>query len=130
MRHRLGTSAVLALCLEELAFKYPATKFVSIVSTECIPSYPDQNLPTVLVYHRTQCVRTLAGLAALVDCGRPRRVRPQNMRLDPAARYAWLQVLKDCRCAGVAAALNAVGPVCAAPQDQEQAAAAQHAPDD
>ena len=61
---RLGTSAVLGLCLEELAFKYPATKFVKIVSTECIPSYPDQNLPTVLLYHNTQCVRTIAGLSA------------------------------------------------------------------
>ena len=32
--------------------------------------------------------------------------------------------------ADVAAALNAVGPVCAAPQDQEEAADAEHAPND
>ena len=61
---RLGPSELLGLCLDELAFKYPATNFVKIVSTECIPSYPDRNLPTVLLYHAAQCVRTLAGLGA------------------------------------------------------------------
>lgn len=37
--------------LEELATKYPATKFVKIISTDCIPNYPDRNLPTLLVYN-------------------------------------------------------------------------------
>ncbi|KAI4366918.1 hypothetical protein MLD38_022719 [Melastoma candidum] len=38
-------------CLEELATRYPATKFVKIISTDCIPNYPDRNLPTLLVYN-------------------------------------------------------------------------------
>ncbi|PHT29106.1 hypothetical protein CQW23_31278 [Capsicum baccatum] len=38
-------------CLDELTTKYPATKFVKIISTDCIKNYPDCNLPTVLVYH-------------------------------------------------------------------------------
>ncbi|MFS8032242.1 putative phosducin, thioredoxin-like domain, Thioredoxin-like superfamily [Helianthus anomalus] len=42
---------VLMQCLEELATMYPATKFVKIISTDCIPNYPDRNLPTVLVYN-------------------------------------------------------------------------------
>lgn len=44
---------VLLQCLEELAARYPATKFVKIVSTQCIPNYPDRNLPTVLVYNNS-----------------------------------------------------------------------------
>ncbi|KAM3288792.1 hypothetical protein P3S67_022222 [Capsicum chacoense] len=42
---------ILMQCLDELATKYPATKFVKIISTDCIQNYPDCNLPTVLVYH-------------------------------------------------------------------------------
>uniref|UniRef100_A0A7N0UA37 Phosducin domain-containing protein n=1 Tax=Kalanchoe fedtschenkoi TaxID=63787 RepID=A0A7N0UA37_KALFE len=42
---------VLMESLEELAKRYPATKFVKIISTECIPNYPDCNLPTLLVYN-------------------------------------------------------------------------------
>ncbi|XP_056846868.1 uncharacterized protein LOC130497760 [Raphanus sativus] len=38
-------------CLEELASRYPRTKFVKIISTGCIPNYPDCNLPTLLVSH-------------------------------------------------------------------------------
>jgi hypothetical protein len=38
-------------CIEELATMYPATKFVKIISTDCIPNYPDCNLPTLLVYN-------------------------------------------------------------------------------
>ncbi|KAJ0472132.1 phosducin-like protein 3 [Helianthus annuus] len=40
---------VLMQCVKELATVYPATKFVQILSTDCIPNYPDCNLPTVLV---------------------------------------------------------------------------------
>ncbi|KAE8717102.1 SYP121 protein [Hibiscus syriacus] len=38
---------LLLRCLKELAVKYPATKFVEIISTDCIPNYPDRNLPTL-----------------------------------------------------------------------------------
>uniref|UniRef100_A0A061QV81 Phosducin-like protein 3 n=1 Tax=Tetraselmis sp. GSL018 TaxID=582737 RepID=A0A061QV81_9CHLO len=53
---------VLGLCLEELAAKFPHTKFRRIISTECIPKYPDSNLPTVLIYKDGQCLKSLAGL--------------------------------------------------------------------
>ncbi|KAJ2806564.1 phosducin, partial [Coemansia furcata] len=36
--------------LGELAQQYRATKFVKIISGECIHNYPDANLPTLLVY--------------------------------------------------------------------------------
>ena len=49
-------------CLEELAQKYPRTKFLRMISTECIPNYPDRNLPTVLLYKDTKCMQSLVGL--------------------------------------------------------------------
>lgn len=36
--------------LAELAKKFPTTKFLKISSTDCIPGYPDKNLPTIFVY--------------------------------------------------------------------------------
>ncbi|KAJ6751478.1 hypothetical protein OIU85_001958 [Salix viminalis] len=53
---------VLMKCLEELAVKYPGTKFVKIVSTDCIPNYPDQNLPTLLVYNNGAVKANYVGL--------------------------------------------------------------------
>ncbi|KAF8408393.1 hypothetical protein HHK36_007543 [Tetracentron sinense] len=48
--------------LEELATKYPATKFVKIISTDCIPNYPDRNLPTLLVYNNSAVKANYVGL--------------------------------------------------------------------
>ncbi|KAF5763926.1 putative phosducin, thioredoxin-like domain, Thioredoxin-like superfamily [Helianthus annuus] len=53
---------VLMQCLKELATTYPATKFVQIVSTDCIPNYPDRNLPTVLVYSNGAVKASYVGL--------------------------------------------------------------------
>ncbi|XP_057766956.1 uncharacterized protein LOC130987432 [Salvia miltiorrhiza] len=53
---------VLLQCLEDLAKRYPATKFVKIISTECIPNYPDRNLPTVLVYNNSAVKATHTGI--------------------------------------------------------------------
>ncbi|PRQ44255.1 putative thioredoxin-like protein [Rosa chinensis] len=47
----IAECGLLMQCLEDLATKYPATKFVKIISTDCIPNYPDRNLPTLLVYN-------------------------------------------------------------------------------
>ena len=57
-------SCILDMCLVELAKRYPTTKFVRITSTECIPNYPDENVPTVLLYKDTKCIASLARLAA------------------------------------------------------------------
>nr|APB87932.1 phosducin-like protein 3 [Dendrobium officinale] len=53
---------LLLQCLEELAARYPGTKFVKIVSTDCIPKYPDHNLPTILVYNNGAVKGTYVGL--------------------------------------------------------------------
>lgn len=54
--------AILEQCLEELAQKYSGTKFVRIISTECIKNYPDFNLPTLVVYNASQVKATLVGM--------------------------------------------------------------------
>ncbi|KAF5746941.1 hypothetical protein HS088_TW06G01117 [Tripterygium wilfordii] len=48
---RIPECELLMRCIEELATRYPGTKFVKIISTDCIPNYPDRNLPTLLVYN-------------------------------------------------------------------------------
>ncbi|OAY69294.1 phosducin-like protein 3 [Ananas comosus] len=53
---------LLLRCLEELATRYPETKFVKIISTDCIPNYPDRNLPTILVYNNGAVKGTFVGL--------------------------------------------------------------------
>ncbi|ONK74393.1 uncharacterized protein A4U43_C03F5760 [Asparagus officinalis] len=53
---------LLLQCLEDLAKRYPATKFVKIISTDCIPNYPDRNLPTILVYNNSAVKATYVGL--------------------------------------------------------------------
>ncbi|XP_054806563.1 uncharacterized protein LOC129309178 [Prosopis cineraria] len=55
---------LLMQCLEELATRYPATKFVKIISTDCIPNYPDRNLPTLLVYNSGAVKANYVGLHA------------------------------------------------------------------
>lgn len=48
-------------CIEKLAAKCTKTKFVKIISTDCIHGYPDRNLPTVLIYKDTDCKHNLVG---------------------------------------------------------------------
>ncbi|CAI0457524.1 unnamed protein product [Linum tenue] len=67
---------VLLRCLEELATKYPATKFVKIISTDCIPNYPDRNLPTLLVYNNSAVKANYVGLRSF-----GRRCTPESVAL-------------------------------------------------
>eukprot|EP00889_Picochlorum_renovo_P002870 jgi/Picre1/29900/NNA_005281.t1 len=41
------------------AEQYPETKWVKIISTECIPGYNDDFLPTLLLYHEKKCQKTI-----------------------------------------------------------------------
>jgi hypothetical protein len=86
---------LLGECLTELAHKYPSTRFVKIISTSCIPNYPDQNLPTLLLYNKRACVKHLIGLAQFGG----QRATPEQ----------------------VALALNTFGPVCAEGGEEEAA---------
>ncbi len=65
---------VLLHCLGQLAKQYQHVKFISMLSTDCIPDYPNKNLPTLLVYKDGQCKRTIVGLRSLgVD-----RISPES----------------------------------------------------
>eukprot|EP00891_Asterochloris_glomerata_P001654 jgi/Astpho2/1654/e_gw1.00032.114.1_t len=86
--------ATLQQCFDELAEKYPRTKFLKIYSTDCIPNYPDRNLPTTLIYKDTKCIQHLIGIGAF---GGP-KVNPER----------------------VAFALNHFGPVCRAEGEEDQ----------
>jgi hypothetical protein len=59
---RIPECGLLHTCLEELATKYTETKFVKIISTDCIPNYPDRNVPTILVYNNSAVKGTYVGL--------------------------------------------------------------------
>ena len=54
--------AILSDCFTQLSQSHPHTRFVKIVSTDCIPEFPDSKLPTVLLYHEGKCVKSFAGL--------------------------------------------------------------------
>ncbi|RUP44573.1 thioredoxin-like protein [Jimgerdemannia flammicorona] len=47
--------------LTELAQRYKAVKFLKIVGDQCIPNYPDRNLPTLLVYGEGDIKANLVG---------------------------------------------------------------------
>lgn len=49
-RDSLPLSRLVTQFCETLALKYRATKFVRIISDQCIPNYPDFNVPTLLIY--------------------------------------------------------------------------------
>lgn len=59
---RIPECGLLMQSIEELAVRYPATKFVKIISTDCIPNYPDRNLPTLLVYNNGAVKGNYVGL--------------------------------------------------------------------
>jgi len=74
---RIPECGLLQNCLEELATRYPATKFVKIISTDCIPNYPDRNVPTILVYNNSAVKGTYVGLQKF--CGK--RCTPESVAL-------------------------------------------------
>ncbi|KAI8591237.1 thioredoxin-like protein [Geranomyces variabilis] len=51
--------------LDRLAQKYRATKFLKIVADQCIPGYPDRNVPTLLVYGQGDLKRNIVGIDQL-----------------------------------------------------------------
>ncbi|OIW12252.1 hypothetical protein TanjilG_06041 [Lupinus angustifolius] len=58
----ISDCGLLMQSIEELAVRYSATKFVKIISTDCIPNYPDRNLPTLLVYNNGAVKGNYVGL--------------------------------------------------------------------
>ncbi|KAJ4949897.1 hypothetical protein NE237_000101 [Protea cynaroides] len=79
-------------CLEELASRYPETKFVKIISTDCIPNYPDRNLPTLLVYNNSAVKATYVGLHHFGRSCTPEGVKAHNF----SSLIEGLRFLYDC----------------------------------
>jgi len=65
---------LMSRCLTELSRKYVGTKFVKIISTDCIANYPDQLLPTLILYKDGKVQTTLEGLAKFGG----KRVTPES----------------------------------------------------
>jgi hypothetical protein len=57
-------SSYTLVLLEQLARKFGDVKFMQIESTECIPDYPDRNLPTLLLYRDDDLLGQCVGAAA------------------------------------------------------------------
>ncbi len=75
--------------MQELAAQYRHVKFLTIPSTECIPNYPDENLPTLLVYHDGQCKRTIVGTKTLgYDRISPESEQPLSPTTSPTKAIA------------------------------------------
>eukprot|EP01138_Halocafeteria_seosinensis_P003302 gb/GECG01003378.1/.p1 GENE.gb/GECG01003378.1/~~gb/GECG01003378.1/.p1 ORF type:complete len:263 (+),score=61.26 gb/GECG01003378.1/:1-789(+) len=55
------TSRLVEEAMQEVAQRHSAAKFMKIVSDECIPGYPDRNVPTVLIYYNGECQAQLVG---------------------------------------------------------------------
>lgn len=98
----MAECALLMQCLEELAARYPSTKFVKIISTDCIPNYPDRNLPTLLVYNNSAVKANYVGLhsfgrrctpegVALVLCSSDPVLNDGQSGSDPSSRKAVIE---------------------------------------
>ncbi|KNC96154.1 uncharacterized protein SPPG_08542 [Spizellomyces punctatus DAOM BR117] len=55
--------------LERIAARYRSTKFLKIVADQCIPNYPDRNVPTLLIYGEGDLKRNLVGIEQLGGMG-------------------------------------------------------------
>mmetsp|Transcript_2884 Transcript_2884/g.7575 ORF Transcript_2884/g.7575 Transcript_2884/m.7575 type:complete len:260 (+) Transcript_2884:195-974(+) len=69
---------LMSRCLTELSRKYVGTKFVKIISTDCIANYPDQLLPTFILYKDGKVQTTLEGLAKFGG----KRVTPESVAFE------------------------------------------------
>lgn len=93
---------------------FPETRFVQAVSTDCIPNFPNQNLPTLLVYRDGKCVENFAGLKPYLGIPSAERESREGQTAcrrglgAPAAEHP----LSPPSTAGVMIVLNTVGPVC------------------
>ncbi|TMW43142.1 hypothetical protein DOY81_011776, partial [Sarcophaga bullata] len=51
--------------MQQLAVRFPQTKFLRSIATTCIPNFPEKNLPTIFVYHEGQMKKQFIGALEL-----------------------------------------------------------------
>uniref|UniRef100_W8B138 Viral IAP-associated factor n=2 Tax=Ceratitis capitata TaxID=7213 RepID=W8B138_CERCA len=47
--------------MQQLAARFPQTKFLRSIATTCIPNFPEKNLPTIFIYHEGQLKKQYIG---------------------------------------------------------------------
>ena len=77
---------LLAIVLNDFAKKYPMIKVLKIPGDQCIEGYPDQLMPTILVYGPNEFRSQIVGLAELG--GNSTRV-PGTNRLQRGDQSSW-----------------------------------------
>lgn len=73
-----------------VARRHPHIKCVRIVATEAVPNYPAANVPTLLLYHRSDPVDQLVGPRALASVTPERALsafRLTSRRLSDTCRF-------------------------------------------
>ena len=63
VKPRHYASAYMLTLLEKLAKKFADVKFLQILYSDCIPGYPEKNLPTLLVYRDDDLLQQFVGLS-------------------------------------------------------------------
>lgn len=61
-RDTMTACVLINRALDDLATRFPATKFVKIFATDANKDYPDSRLPAVLVYHKGEISTQMIGL--------------------------------------------------------------------
>lgn len=51
--------------MQQLALKFPQTKFLRSIATTCIPNFPEKNLPTIFIYHEGMMRKRFIGALEL-----------------------------------------------------------------
>merc|ERR1719387_880554 len=69
---------LMSKCLEQLARKYYGTKFVKIVSTDCIAKYPDSLFPTLIVYRNGKPEKNINGMGSFGG----KRISPESVAYE------------------------------------------------
>ncbi|EDW19050.1 viral IAP-associated factor homolog [Drosophila mojavensis] len=59
--------------MQQLAVRFPQTKFLRSIATTCIPNFPEKNLPTIFVYHEGAMRKQFIG---------PIELRGEKLTLD------------------------------------------------
>lgn len=57
--------ALINQLMNQLAVRFPATKFIRAIATTCIPNYPERNLPTIFIYYEGQLKKQYVGTVEL-----------------------------------------------------------------
>ncbi|CED82494.1 Conserved phosducin-like protein [Phaffia rhodozyma] len=70
----------LSKVLQNLAPRYPRTKFISIIGNKCIENYPDRLLPTLIVYRKGEVTGQIVGGEGILGKGNERDI--QNLLIS------------------------------------------------